>query len=236
MWLLLWVWSNLPGPGPLDHARPGGMQAQWTLDYATEPLRFLAGWLVVAAAVLLLACTPLLLAVRRHESSHVRFGPVFVTCLLVWLLFGAFALAGDLLLHLAVRNLKWLEDNTWLLTVSPLLIGGLYQFTQLKHQMLDSWRQSACLEDKQAPGFLRLGIHAGTSGLGAFAPILLIVFALGGTSLIWAAAPAAAIAAESNLRAPKTLSIAVGLLLLFAALVVGLGGVAAVCAHDGRDC
>jgi predicted metal-binding membrane protein len=153
-------------------------------------------------------------------------------------LFGSAILCGDLLLHEAVRAETQLEDNTWLLTALPLLAAGLYQFTGFKTVMLDAWRgEGTGTQEVEGQPFRRFVTSGfGFGGLGAFAPLLIVIFAIGESSLALTGVLGAAIVAEAKLPRVRWLRLSIGATLLIAATSAVLTGAEIVCAHDGSSC
>jgi predicted metal-binding membrane protein len=204
------------------------MDAGSPARYAVEIVIFLIGWSAVAAAIFIPA------SLARRNALDIRREFIFAGyCFIAWLLFGAVSLCGDLLLHMVVRAQSWLAANTWLLTAAPLGAAGTFELTEFKRKMLYAW--SAGRTNADLPATSR-ALRSGYGGLGPFGPILLVIFALGESSLAWAIALGAVIVTQTRFPAMRPLQVLVGLSLLIAAAIATLSGASVVCAHDGVAC
>lgn len=202
----------------------------------------------MTVAMMLPTVIPLLLLFRRMTASRAD-GLLLTACLVagylgVWVFAGAGAHVADLGLHALIERSHWLEDRTWLLSVSVLGLAGAYQFTPLKHLCLDKCRSpySFLVEhwrgDSPRLDALRLGLHHGVFCIGCCWSLMLLMFAVGAGSVLWMLALAMVMATEKNLPWGRRLSAPFGVLLLAVSLGIALTQLTAgvACAHDGGGC
>jgi predicted metal-binding membrane protein len=242
-WLALAVWSGSPHARYLEHdwtslgvaaslcaALPAG-------EMLVPASLYVAGWVLMTAAMMLPTTLPLVLVFRRLAGRRPG-GPVLVALLLAgymgaWLAFGVAAhLLGLALLEL-VRRSAWLTFNGWAIGVPVLLLAGLFQFSSLKYRCLDGcrsplafiatwWRgRSPRLES------VRLGLAHGAYCVGCCWPLMLLMFVVGTGSVAWMLALGALMALEKNSPWGRHLAAPLGLALIAAAAGVaahGLGG------------
>jgi predicted metal-binding membrane protein len=200
--------------------------------YLPKALVFLLGWSVMTVAMMLPTSLPLVLLFRTITQKR-RDGTLLLTLLLsgylaVWLAFGAVAHVADFGIHRTLESTPWLHERTWLLTATPLLLAGAYQFTPLKYFCLDKCRSpySFVVEHWQGGSArkqaLALGIHHGAFCVGCCWSLMLLMFALSAGSLVWMLALAALMAIEKNVSWGRQISTPVGGMFLSAGLTVVL--------------
>ena len=105
---------------------------------------FLAGWVVMVAAMMLPASLPTIGAVEsatawmpRRRNARAAFLGSFA---LVWMAFGLVAFLGDVGLHRLVDATPWLAERPWLIEAWILAIAGGYQLVPLKRRSLAACR------------------------------------------------------------------------------------------------
>jgi predicted metal-binding membrane protein len=229
-WLLLIV-LTLAGPAGLAHhhgvgdALASGTQA---------PLLVLAvfggAWLVMVAAMMLPTTVPMVRMFAVVSARGPRPWVALVTFLAayfaVWLGFAAVALPADLGVHALVATWPWLRAHDGLVLAGALALAGAVQFSPLKQRCLTLCRDPRALlfarYRRGAGGAWSLGVRHGLSCLGCCWALMLVMFAVGVSSLWWMAGLTAVMVAEKTTRWGPRLVGAVGMTLLIGALVVAL--------------
>ncbi|MGH2489318.1 MAG: DUF2182 domain-containing protein [Candidatus Limnocylindria bacterium] len=198
---------------------------------------FLAGWVFMAAAMMLPASVPALqvLEARLTSARSWSLAPMafHATFFAVWAVFGLTAFLGDVALHRLADGTPWLADRPWLVEASALALAGAYQFTPQKLRGLARCRHPADLSSPIAgtAGGARLGSTHALDCLASSGPLMLLMFAAGPGNLLWMAALAAVMAYEAMGRHGSRAASAVGTVLVgFAGLVVLSGGAVGVLA------
>lgn len=194
---------------------------------------FVAGWLVMSAAMMLPTVWPVLdrfTHATRSQSPRMfllLMGLFAGGYLVVWGFFGLLAFAGDAVLHRVVETLEAEAAAEALLAPGVLLLAGAYQFSPLK---------LACLSQCQSPvGFLlrywrpglrgafRLGVRHGFFCLGCCWALMLLMFAVGITNLAWMLGLAVLFYLEKVVAQGMALSRASGVLLMAGGALMLLG-------------
>ena len=162
-------------------------------------LIFLFSWQVMIAAMMLPSSVPLIrlyvtvsAAAPRARASLAAFLAGYAA---VWGAFGLGAFLADTRLHRFVDGHPWLAARPQLIVGSTLLVAGLFQFSKLKDACLQQCRNpGAYLMPRYrrgpAAGF-GLGRGHGLFCLGCCWALMLLMFAVGMTSLLWMAAAGA---------------------------------------------
>jgi len=224
-WTALTVWGASPFAGLLNHRGIGeGSALSPTLRLAL----FVAGWTLMAIAMMLPGSLPLINLFRRLVIGRPdRTGLVarlILAYLGVWALFGAAAYLGDTAVHAAVARLPEAAAVSAWIGVAILLVAGIYQVTPLKHMCLDKCRSpySFLVEHWRGrrPGWdaVRLGARHGLFCVGCCWTLMLLMFAIGGVNLGWMLAIGAVMAAERAFPWGRRLTVPVGLLLVLCGL------------------
>jgi predicted metal-binding membrane protein len=188
---------------------------------------FMAGWLVMVVAMMLPASLPTIRMVgsavatlpRPHQATLAFLGAFGFG----WMAFGLLAFLGDMVLHHVVDTTPWLAARPWLIEAGVLALAGGYQFAPLKRRSLAACRHPAA--PATSPGFLadgaaRAGLRHGLECLGASWALMLLMFAEGFGNVWWMAALTGVMVYETTGRHGERVSVAVGIILLLAALTV----------------
>ena len=191
-----------------------------------------SSWTVMTIAMMLPTSLPILttfsVMVGRRRDRPLLLTLVVIGYLLIWTAFGAGAHVGQLLLRQMVLSGAWAASHVGMTGGAVLLFAGLYQFTPLKHRCLEKCRSPLSFviahwqgrdEARQA---LRLGIDHGLFCVGCCWALMLLMFVVGTTSLVWMLVLAIVMAIEKNVTWGRRLSAPVGVLL------VGWGALALV--------
>jgi predicted metal-binding membrane protein len=242
-WLALAVWDVSPYARYLEHdwTRLGTVASLCAALPAGEALvpasLYIAGWVLMTAAMMLPTTLPLVTVFRRLTMR--QSGASALLCLLLagylaaWLGFGVAAhLLGLVLLELVQRS-AWLTFNGWLIGALILLLAGLFQFSSLKYRCLDACRSPLAFISTRWSGrrpfsdSLRLGLAHGVYCVGCCWLLMLLMFAVGTGSIGWMLALGAVMALEKNSPWGRRLAAPLGLALIAAAVGVaaahGLG-------------
>jgi predicted metal-binding membrane protein len=191
---------------------------------------FLLGWQVMIAAMMLPASLPSIgafsSAVHRARRRH-ALAAFLSTYALAWSIFGLLVFMGDDILHHIVDATPWLADRPWLIEASVLALAGAYQFSPVKRRGLAACRHPAGLAQRSEVvrrSSFQLGVDHGLACLGSSWALMLLMFAEGYANLGWMAALAAVMAYEATGRHGPRAAQAVGVGLVFLALVTVSGG------------
>jgi predicted metal-binding membrane protein len=238
-WLALWGWEGSPYGRYLNHAElahfdPGSAPG----EAAAQAALYVAGWVLMTAAMMLPTTFPLLeifhrMTRQRHDRVQL-LAMVIAGYLGVWLLFGIAAHAFDIALHEALESGDWLQANAWVFGAGPLLVAGSFQFTQLKYRCLDKCRTplSFVVQHWRGGGAqtqaLLLGAHHGAFCVGCCWALMLLMFAVGTGNLGWMLALGALMAIEKNAAWGRRISAPLGVALLLWGAAVMLNHAAAL--------
>jgi predicted metal-binding membrane protein len=236
-WLALCIWAWSPYGRYLDH----GNWAQTGLGIALcravpaaglflPVLVYVAGWLLMTAAMMLPTVLPLLDRFDRLVSGRAdRYRLIALLIggyLAVWLGFGVAAHALDSGLHAAVLRSDWLLLNGWIVGSLILTVAGLFQFSRLKYRCLTRCRTPFSFIAKHWHGrrplrdALLLGLNHGVFCVGCCWAIMLLMFVVGTGNIGWMLALSVVMTVEKNFRWGKRLSAPLGAALLATAAAV----------------
>lgn len=228
-WLALWLSERSPEHGWLLHALHGldAFGGSATLAFA-----FIVGWTVMVVAMMLPTSLPLISMFRRLTSK--RRDRAWLAALLVagylgvWTLFGGVVYLGGWTLHQGVRQIAWLEANTWVLGAGVLLLAGIYQFTPLKYHCLEKCRSplSFIVEHwrgrKEKTQAFRLGARHGLFCVGCCWSLMLLMFLVGSTGAVaWMLVFGAIMAVEKNVSWGWRIGTPLGVVLIGLGLSLG---------------
>ena len=178
----------------------------------------------MTVAMMLPTSLPLIEIFRRltrRRSDHRQLVALLITGYLsIWLAFGVVAHLFDWSLHKAFDRSAWLQSNAWVFGAGPLILAGLFQFTELKYRCLEKcstplsfvmqhWRGSG--QHLQA---FALGVNHGMFCVGCCWALMLLMFAVSMGSVGWMLALACVMAIEKNLPWGRKLSAPLGITLL----------------------
>ncbi|MEQ8356344.1 MAG: DUF2182 domain-containing protein [Kiloniellaceae bacterium] len=236
-WVTLWLWASSPYGRYLDHGDwtqiglAGSICAAIPAGEVLLPLvLYVAGWVLMLAAMMLPTTLPLLeiyrRLVRRRRDRHLLLGLVIAGYLAAWGGFGLAAHGLDQALYVAVRESPWLIFNGWVLGAAVLALAGAFQFSSLKYACLDKcrlplgfvmehWRAG----DKRRQA-LRMGLRHGLFCVGCCWALMLLMFVVGTGSVGWMMALGAVMAVEKNHTWGRRLSHPLG-----CALLAGAGAI-----------
>jgi predicted metal-binding membrane protein len=217
-------------------ARPGGpgdgmapMPMSEAMGQAMSGGVFLAVWLVMMAAMMLPAVTPMIVRVDRLMRRRGAAGTVVYALaagyLTVWGVAGVAAYG----LFLAFQAVVSADDPVAAARAGAtvLLLAGVYQLTPLKRACLRQCRSPLAVlvhhgEKIMAgpAGALRAGAHHGAFCLGCCWALMAVLLAAGMMSLVWMGVIAAVVLAEKVLRHGESLGRSLGAGLIGLALVL----------------
>ncbi len=174
---------------------------------------YLSTWVVMMAAMMLPAATPMVLAHResrrerdrQRRTAFVGDAALVVTgYLAVWATAGLIGYAAlDEGRALAGGFFAWGHAGRWTAT-GVLVVAALYQLTPFKHACLARCRsrRASLLADRQRghDAALRVGMRHGVSCLGCCWGLMAALFALGAMNLGWMVVISVLIAGERLLR------------------------------------
>lgn len=231
-WITLWIWERSPYGRYLSHAELGGIDLAGGLPpLLLQAALYVAGWLLMTAAMMLPTTLPLLEIFRRatqQRSDRTRLLILLILGYLgVWLAFGVAAHVFDLGLHRGFESSAWLQANRWAFGAGPLLVAGAFQFSSLKYRCLDKCRAPLGFVARHWRGgnparqALLLGAHHGLFCVGCCWALMLLMFAVGTGNVGWMLLLGAVMAIEKNATWGSRLSAPLGAVLLaWGALIV----------------
>jgi predicted metal-binding membrane protein len=164
---------------------------------------------------------------ERQPRAHAAAVAFIGAYLLIWTLFGWFALAFDAGVHRTVDAWPWLDAHQGLVAAGVLGMAGAFQLSPLKDACLRNCRHPAAyLLTKYrrgvAAGF-RVGWGHALFCLGCCWALMLVAFALGMTDLAVMAAFTALMSYEKIGRRGEAIARLAGIALLAAALAIAAG-------------
>lgn len=218
-WLSLWLWGRSPYARFLSHHA-----LEEVRDDGLLILIFIASWVLMIVAMMLPTSLPLVTVferlTRQRRDRRFLLALLLVGYLGVWTLFGGVVYLGDTLLHELVHRSRWLEAHAWTLAASTFVLAGVYQFTPLKYQCLDKCRSPLSFITEHWHGrqekvqSLWLGVHHGLFCVGCCWSLMLLMFAVGSSSLGWMLVLGVVMATEKNVSWGRRISAPLGVLLI----------------------
>jgi predicted metal-binding membrane protein len=185
---------------------------------------FALTWLLMMAAMMLPALTPMVVTYSRRAGSPVARVTFAAGYLAAWLAAGFVAYAAIQAVRAGgLGFLSWHEAGRF---VGAAVLAGaaLYQLSSPKRSFLRRCCERATFVDQRfrpgAPGALRMGIEHGGDCVGSSWALMAALFALGVMSLPWMAFVALLIATERLL--PRTTRAAVAVVFVVLATGVAL--------------
>ncbi len=208
----------LAAAGWVYTAYQAGSMAGMGMKGTGELLPFFSGWVAMMVAMMLPATLPLILLYRTVARS--RLGPgqaqigmavLLLGYILIWTASGLPVYAYDMFA-------EGMGMNAAVLPGALLIVGGLYQFTNLKRRcharcgsplffLMRNWRADT-------PGALRLGVLHGVDCLGCCAGLMVGLVALGTMNLAWMLTAALVIFAEKTLPGSHRIAYPLGILMI----------------------
>lgn len=228
-WVMLWAWDRSPYGRYLKHDQLAELDLQSGI--LVSAVLYVAGWTLMTVAMMLPTSLPLIEIFRRltqRRADQVTLITLLVVgYLAVWLAFGIGAHAFDLGLHALFDRSAWLQANAWVFGAGPLILAGVFQFTQLKYRCLDKCRAPLSFVTQYWRGnrqrwySFMLGVHHGAFCVGCCWALMLLMFAVGTGNVGWMLALGAIMAIEKNTPWGHRLSAPLGVgLLAWGSLIV----------------
>jgi predicted metal-binding membrane protein len=169
------------------------------------------------------------LVVQQRPNRRRLEALVVVGFVATWVLVGYGFQIFDLGVHAAVDAVAVLGEHPQLIGAGALVAAGAFQFSSLKHRCLTACRSPRVFilrgwrgGDGRADA-LRIGVTYGLSCAGCCWALMLLLFALGTTSLVWMFVVAGLMAVEKNTSFGPRMSRPVGVMLIGAGAVAALG-------------
>jgi predicted metal-binding membrane protein len=211
-WVVLLTWARSPWAAYLDH---DGLEHPDVVRVALLAL----GWALMTLAMMLPASVPYIRTLAVTEPRRrlvVRSALLLLGFLLVWLAFGVGVTLVDLGVHRTVDAVPWVGGHAWLVFPVTLLLAAAYQLTRVKRASLELCRHPSPAAagrwvGRGAVGAWRTGLRHGVDCVGSCAGLMLVVFALGMTTLVAMAGGAVVAVAERVVGARVVVAVAVGL-------------------------
>jgi len=230
-WVALW-WLEQSPYGWLFHQHGGvpehtqhGQSLGWLPAGA-----FLVGWFLMTVAMMLPTTVPLVSLFRKMIAKRAH-APLLLALLLVgyltaWLAFGVVALG--LLWGISQALASTLFSQAWVWGAGLFLLAGAFQFSALKYRCLDKCRTplgfllSHWRGRRERSEAFNIGWRHGMFCVGCCWALMLLMFAVGTTSLVWMLLLAFVMAIEKNAHWGRRLSRPLGVTLLSAGVGIGL--------------
>ncbi len=220
-WLILVVLTATQHMLDHDSLLRGG-QFPWMIAL----LLFLAMWQVMMLAMMLPSCFSPLAALATPGERWMRLwrrqGAFLLGYAAVWLGFALFAFVGDTGVHWLVNHWRWLDDHSWLIATTTLVVAGLFQFLPSKRRSLHRCTAYAvCMKDGQMRP-VGQGIRYGWLCLGSCWAMMLVMVAFGMKSLLLTELFTGIVLVEKGLPLGQRLWPYLGIGFLALAVLVGL--------------
>ena len=180
----------------------------WPLAMAV----FLIGWQVMLVAMMGPSSIPFAGASIAPTATTTGQGnphpqralaTFFAAYALLWTVFGAFAFAGDTLIHHSIDAWPWLAEHAYLIGATTFALAGLYQFSRWKKYALARCRIQHMRVSvgmmRGAASSWRPGLRHGADSLGCCWALMLVMFGIGVGELGWMAVLTAMMVAETLL-------------------------------------
>lgn len=205
-WCGLWLWGDSANGHMLMHGAADATVA------AGSPARFAVivagGWTLMTVAMMLPTSIPLALLFHRMVRGR-RYAAWLVLVLVsgyvvTWAGGGLLLQFANAALQSGVARIVSPVAPPWLVAAVILTIAGLYQFTSLKYACLDKCRSPLMFlttrwhggnESLQA---FRIGVEHGVFCVGCCWSLMLLLFLVGTSSLVWMLLLGVVMALEKN--------------------------------------
>ena len=235
-WALLLAWQASPYARYMPHSETAGLadflcRAVPGGSILLPALGYVAGWVLMTAAMMLPTTLPLLAVFDRLTAARpdrVALGWLLILGYIgAWSAFGLAAHLADQGLHRLVDPVIWPGPDGRLAGAILLGLAGLYQFSALKRRCLDRCRSpmSFVLEHWRGQGERRqallLGLRHGVYCVGCCWPLMAVMFVIGTGNFAVMLLLGTVMAAEKNLPGGRRLGMPMGAgLLAWAGLLV----------------
>src|SRR6266851_4318900 len=188
---------------------------------------FLACWQVMTVGMMLPSSMPMLYmmvhASRRQKHTWAIQAAFLAGYALVWTAFAVAAFLGDTQVHRLVHSWFWLYTHSWLIGAATFALAGGFQFSPLKERCLKQCRSPFSFfvryYRKGVGAAWRLGLRHGAFCLGCCWALMLVMFGLGVSSLVWMAVLAGVMVVEKTFPGGQRLSPVIGIALLLLAVL-----------------
>ena len=183
---------------------------------------FLACWQVMTVGMMLPSSMPMVYmmvhASRRQKHTWAIQAAFLAGYALVWTAFAVAAFLGDTQVHRLVHSWFWLYTHSWLIGAATFALAGGFQFSPLKERCLRRCRSPFSFfvryYRKGVGAAWRLGLRHGAFCLGCCWALMLVMFGLGVSSLVWMAVLAGVMVIEKTFPGGQRLSPFIGVALL----------------------
>ncbi len=183
---------------------------------------FLACWQVMTVGMMLPSSMPMLYmmvhASRRQKHTWAIQAAFLAGYALVWTAFAVAAFLGDTQVHRLMHSWFWLYTHSWLIGAATFALAGGFQFSPLKERCLKQCRSPFSFfvryYRKGVGAAWRLGLRHGAFCLGCCWALMLVMFGLGVSSLVWMAVLAGVMVIEKTFPGGQRLSPFIGVALL----------------------
>ncbi len=175
-------------------------------------IAFLGHWQLMVVATMLPPAIPAVAArARRTQRWWATTSAVVATTCVVWAGVAVAMLVGDSTVHRLVAAWPWLGQQKWLVTSVMLVLAGTVQLAPFERRALAEARSASGSPWRYA-----------ISCLGSCWALMLVMFAVGVSSLLWMAVLAAVMLVERVARSGSRLAPLVGLALISVAVLAPL--------------
>jgi predicted metal-binding membrane protein len=217
---LLVAWVASPWAGYLDHGHEPGPSLG---AHAAALAAYELAWVLMILAMMLPSAMSLLDAVGAlGRGLRLRTALGFVA---TWAVVGYAFRALDVVVHATADSVGWLAGHPQAVAALTLAIAGAFQFSDLKHRCLTACRSPQSFVYRgwhgadAAADARRIGMAYGLSCVGCCWALMLVMFAVGMTNLLWMLALAAVMSVERHVARTPLFGRTVGVALLAAAVV-----------------
>jgi predicted metal-binding membrane protein len=232
-WYALWLWGGSPYGHLLLHGPTHvhvAAQSAWLLAAI-----FVTGWTLMTVAMMLPTSFPMIWLFRRVLGNRTTAAWLLLLLVLgylgIWLLCGVLLQLVNWCLHAGISKLSLPVNAGWSSAAVILTVAGLYQFSSLKYACLDKCRSPLSFITSRWQGrnesaqALRIGVEHGLFCVGCCWSLMLLMFLVNTTSLVWMLLLGVVMALEKNFPWGRRLAAPIGLLLFVGAIAVVLKGI-----------
>jgi predicted metal-binding membrane protein len=234
-WYALWLWGRSPYGHMLLHA-PMHLHMAARNPWLFAAI-FVIGWTLMTMAMMLPTSFPLLLLFRRIVRG--RATAAWLLLLLIggylasWLFCGVLLQVVNWAVHTGIAHLPWAAWSAGITGAIILSIAGLYQFSSLKYACLEKCRSPLTFITSRWQGgnesaqALRIGVEHGLFCVGCCWSLMLLMFLVGTSNLLWMLFLGVVMAVEKNFSWGRRVSAPLGVLLLAGAVAMLISGIRA---------